>query len=125
MLTDTTVQPPATVPAPAAPLNDFFSAAEARTDRWRQLSAVVRAWQAAATRGRLEDSLVAEALGLFGDVAALEFFFAYPGPRLMAAIEQALVERNTGVSLRLVQQVSTALMTSAYRHDGGAWDPLQ
>ncbi|HEY6360018.1 MAG TPA: hypothetical protein VIX63_02895, partial [Vicinamibacterales bacterium] len=125
MFTDTTVKPPATVPATAASIVDFFSAAEARTDRWRQLSAVVRAWQAAATRGRPADSLLAEALGLFGDIASLEFFFAYPGPRLMAVIEQALAERNPGVSLRLVQQVSTALLTNAYRHDSGAWDPLQ
>ncbi len=125
MFTDTTVKPPTSVPAPTAPLADFFSAAEARTDRWRQLSAVVRAWQAAATRGRPVDSQLAEALSLFGDVASLEFFFAYPGPRLMAAIEQALAERNAGVSVRLVQQVSTALLTNAYRNDSGVWDPLQ
>jgi len=28
----------------AIDLRDFFSAAEARTDRWRQMSAVGRAW---------------------------------------------------------------------------------
>ena len=35
---------------------DFFSAAEARIDQWRQLSAVARAWQAAAARGASDDA---------------------------------------------------------------------
>ena len=48
-----------------------------------------------------------------------------PGPRLLAPIEQALAERNAGVCVRLVQHVSTALLTGSYRHDAAAWDPLQ
>ena len=59
----TTAQPPVPSLAPA----DFFSAAEARIDQWRQLSAVARAWQAAATRGASEDALFAEAVALFGE----------------------------------------------------------
>ena len=64
-------------------------------------------------------------MSLFGEVAPLEAFFAYPGPRLMGAIEQALAERNTGVCVRLVQHVSTALLNGAYRHDASAWEPMQ
>src|SRR5687768_14779630 len=77
---------------PANTLADFFSAAEARIDRWRQICAVVRAWRAAHTRGVEDDALFAEAVALFGEVAALEAYFAYPGPRLMAAIEESLAE---------------------------------
>ena len=43
--------------------------------------------------------------------------FAYPGTRLLSAIEQALAERNAGVCVRLVQHLSTALLTGAYRYD--------
>ena len=119
MITETTV------PAGTSTLNDFFSAAEARTDRWRQICATVRAWQAATTHSDAEERLFGDAFRLFGESAALEAFYAYPGPRLMAALEQSLAERNAGVCSHLVNQVSTALLTGAYRHDPSAWDPLQ
>src|SRR5687768_17891353 len=51
--------------------------------------------------------------------------FAYPGPRLMAVTEQALAERNAGVAVRLIQHMSAALLSGAYRQDTSAWDPLQ
>src|SRR5688572_21707031 len=85
MITETTPAAPA-----VKPLVDFFSAAEARTDRWRQICAAVRAWQAASARNADDDTGLNEAMGLFGDVAGLEAYFAYPGPRLLAAIEQSL-----------------------------------
>jgi arginine decarboxylase len=110
---------------PAGNLADFFSAAEARTDRWRQIFATVRAWQAINGRTAEEEALFAKTVTLLSDVAALEGYFAYPGPRLMAAIEHALAERNSGVCARLVQHVSSALLTGAYRYDTAAWDPLQ
>ena len=115
---------PAAAPA-AAPLAEFFSAAEARIDRWRQLSAVVRAWQAAAATGTPGDARFEEAVLLFGDVAPLEAFFAYPGSRLLGAIEQALADRNPGVAARLITHVSSALLTGAYRHDATSWEPIQ
>ena len=126
MTTETTALP-GTVAAAAAPtpLVEFFSAAEARIDRWRQLSAVVRAWQAAPARDAAGDALFTEAVALFAEVTPLEAFFAYPGPRLMAVTEQALTERNAGVAVRLIQHISTALLSGAYRHDSAAWDPLQ
>jgi arginine decarboxylase len=116
-----TAQPP----VPTSTPDNFFSAAEGRVDHWRQLCAVARAWQAATSRGASEDALFTDALELFATVAPLEAFYAYPGPRLLGAIEQALAERNAGVCARLVQHVSAALLTGTYRHDTAAWDPLQ
>jgi len=116
---------PARAVAPAIDLVDFFSAAEARTDQWRQLCAVARAWQAAATQGKPDDALFAEAVSLFGQLAPLEAFFAYPGQRLMGAIEQSLADRNAAICVRLAQHVSTVLLTGSYRHDVAAWDPVQ
>ena len=125
MLTETTVSPAPVAALAPTPLIDFFSAAEARFDRWRQLSAVVRAWQATPARENAADALFTEAMVLFTEVAPLEAFFAYPGPRLMAVTEQALAERNAGVAVRLIQHISAALLSGAYRLDGAAWDPLQ
>src|SRR5687768_15279694 len=94
--TDTRLEP-STKASSATDLSDFFSAGEARLDSWRQLSAVSRAWQTAVARGKPEDALFAEAVALFGSLAPLEAFFAYPGPRLLTAIEEGLAERNAGV----------------------------
>ena len=102
-------------------VNEFFSAMEARFDQWRQLGAQARGWQASSARNA-EDGRFADLLNLFGAIAPLEAFFAYPGPRLMHAIEQALAERNAGVAVRLIQQVSAALLTGAFRHDAAAWE---
>ena len=125
MRTETTVSPAPVAAGAPTPLVDFFSAAEARIDRWRQLSAVVRAWQAAPAQNGAADALFTEAVSLFAEVAPLEALFAYPGPRLMAVTEQALAERNAGVAVRLIQHMSAALLSGAYRQDTSAWDPLQ
>ena len=50
-------------------LKDFFSAAEARTDRWRQMHAAARAWEAAVQQGKSDDRLPGEAARGRRDVA--------------------------------------------------------
>ena len=106
-------------------LKDFFSAAEARTDRWRQMSAAGRAWEAAAAHGKSDEPFHTEAARLLSEVAALEDYWAYPGSRLMATVDEALKERNAAMFARLVQRISAALLTGAYRHDSAAWDPTE
>ena len=76
-------------------LEDFFSAAEARTDRWRQMAAAGRSWEAALRRGETDESSYTTARGLLSEVSALEEYWAYPGGRLMASLNEALgLERN-------------------------------
>ena len=106
-------------------LKDFFSAAEARTDRWCEMNTVGRAWEAAITQGQPADKLLAQAAQLLGEISPMESYWAYPGSRLMATIREAIDEANAGVFARLVQKISSALLTGAYRHETGAWDPLQ
>jgi arginine decarboxylase len=106
-------------------LADFFSASEARTDRWRQLNATGRAWDAAVAQGKPDKKLHAEAAQLFAEMSPLESYWAFPGSRLMATVGEAIEQRNAGVLTRLVQKISNALLTGAYRHDPAAWDPLQ
>ena len=109
----------------AIDLTDFFSAAEARTDRWRQLNAAARAWETAVAQGQPETPAHTEALRLFGEIRPLEDYWAYPGPRLLATLAEATEEHNAGVFARLVQKISIALLTGIYRHEAAAWDPLQ
>src|SRR5437867_13331158 len=114
-----------TQPTTSLDLKDFFSAAEARSDRWRQLNAAGRAWETAVVQGHPEDKLHAEAARLLREIVALEHCRAYPGPRLMAAVGEAVEERNAGMFARLLQKISSALVTGSYRHEGAAGDPLQ
>jgi len=106
-------------------LRDFFSAAEARTDRWRQMSAVARAWESSVTRGKPDEASRDEAAKLLGEVAILEDYWAYPGTRLMTTVRDALKEGNAAVFARVVQKISNALLTGSYRHETAAWDPLE
>ena len=106
-------------------LTNFFSASEARTDQWRQLNAAGRAWEAAVAQGKPDKKLHAEAAQLFAEIGPLESFWAYPGSRLMATVGEAIEQRNVGVLTRLVQKISSMLLTGAFRYDLAAWDPLQ
>jgi arginine/lysine/ornithine decarboxylase len=106
-------------------LKDFFSAQEARTDRWRQLHAAARSWETAVDQGRRGEALPEEAARLLAEIAPLESYWAYPGPRLMGAIAEALKEQRAGLFARIVQKVSTALLTGSYRYEGSAWEPLE
>jgi arginine decarboxylase len=106
-------------------LANFFSAAEARTDRWRQMNAAGRAWEASIAQGKSDEKLHAEAVQLFAEIRPLEDYWAYPGPRLMATIGEAIEQHNAGVFARLVQKISNALLTGSYRYDISVWDPLQ
>jgi arginine decarboxylase len=106
-------------------IKDFFSASEARIDCWRQLNAIGRAWEAEVAAAPGDGRLHAEAARLLAEVAPLEGYWAFPGPRLMAAVGEAVEARGAGIFAHLVQKISTALLTGSYRYEGSAWDPLQ
>jgi arginine decarboxylase len=106
-------------------LGDFFSAAEARTDRWRQLTAVGRMWESAAAGTEPDGGFQDEAGRLFSELSPLESYWAYPGPRLCAAVAAAIESGDAGVFTRLVQRISAALLTGSYRYESSVWDPLE
>ena len=107
MITDTTFAVDDAAPPPARRAHRFLLR---RGGADRSVAPARAPWPARGSRrprtGTATTRCSREAVDLFGDVAPLEAFFAYPGPRLMAAIEQALAERNAGVCVRLVQHVS-------------------
>jgi arginine decarboxylase len=107
----------------AQDLTPIFAAADNRTDQWRELHALSRAWATATPQGEQAESLRAEAARLFGSITRLEHCWAYPGPRLLAALGEAIEQRDAASFARLVQKVSGALLTGDYRRDDLAWDP--
>jgi arginine decarboxylase len=101
-------------------IDTFFSALDARQDRWRDLSAAARSW-AADTLG--EGTALRRVQGLFFEIEPMEEFWAYPGPTLMRGLRDALAAQD-GVFVSLVQKIGRALSSGSYRHDQSAWDPL-
>ena len=112
----------ATTSSAMTDLREFFSAAEARVDRWRELRALARNWEAAVAQGQSGGAAHSGAAHLLADLAPLEDYWAYPGPRLMETLRETLKDQNAAVFARLVQRLSQALVTGSYRHDGAAWN---
>ena len=105
--------------APVQGLNEFFSATEARIDRWRSLHRVTRALAGADGSGR--DKLRAEAKAALDELAPLEELNGYPGPRLVALVTERLNTGDWAAVARLVQKISGALLANSYRDDAAAW----
>ena len=64
-------------------LDQFFTVAEARQDRWRNLLTAARAWEAAAKQdalGAVAKTKLSTVEASFSDLRQWENFFAYPGP---------------------------------------------
>jgi arginine decarboxylase len=100
-------------------LSNFFSAAEGRLDRWRTLHRIAKNMVGAAERDA--EALRQEAQTLLGDMGPIEDFCGYPGPRLMAQLHERLQTGDGTGFARLVQRISSALMTNSYRDNTEAW----
>jgi arginine/lysine/ornithine decarboxylase len=100
-------------------LRDFFSAAEARIDRWRTLNRVAKVLAGGGVSpagGHVEDPKA-----LLTELAPLEDLCAYPGPHLMTQVHERLQSGDWTGFARLVQRISGALLSNSYRDDPGAW----
>lgn len=104
---------------PTMEIRDFFSAAEARIDRWRTLNRIGRALASAGPRAGGGPTL--DPGPVLAELQPLEDLCGYPGPRLMEQVhERAKVKDWTGFA-RLVQRISSALLSNSYRDDHDAW----
>ena len=81
-------------------LAPIFAAAVNRTDQWRELHALSRAW--ATARGTQAESQRGEAARLLHSISRLEQCWAYPGSRLLAALGEAMAQRDAATFARLV-----------------------
>jgi len=107
---------------PSTSLSSNFAAAVHRNDQWRQLNALARVWADAHAAGDDVDGARARCRELLNSLARLEPFWAYPGQRLIDALQAAAQAGDAATFARLVQKVSSALLTGHFRRDEGAWD---
>lgn len=98
-------------------LQDFFSAAEARQDRWARLRALAR--RLALPTPPPEAS--ARAAALLRDLEPLESYWAYPGAEATAALREALAQGRLRVFASRTERIARALLRGDYRHDPRAW----
>ena len=102
-------------------IDHFFSAVAARLDRWRDLNRAAQTW-AASPAGGDTAGLQAACADALAELLPMEDFQAYPGARLLNAIKDRLAGGDALGTARLVQRVSSALMSRSYRSDAGEWE---
>jgi arginine decarboxylase len=105
---------------PSTRVDQFFTVAEARFDRWRALLQAARDW-AAATQSNLETARAAVVASL-QELRQWEDFFAYPGPTLITTLGERIAAGDATGTARLVQAISAALLTHSYRENLADWE---
>jgi arginine/lysine/ornithine decarboxylase len=103
-------------------LDQFFTVAEARHDRWRTLLAATREWEQAKLHGDGAEAKRANAVAIFTELRQWEDFFAYPGPILLNAVRERISEGDALGATRMVQAISAALLTHSYRTNAAEWE---
>lgn len=103
-------------------LSNVLVAAVSRNDQWRQMNALARAWAQAGRSGARAGSLREQAEALFAVVTRLEHCWAYPGPRLLGVVADALKAGDPEQFTRVVQKISAALLSGDFRRDEASWD---
>lgn len=97
-------------------VDQFFTVAEARFDRWRDLLQKARNWEEAANRRAPEcGARQSECLSSFNELCHWEAFFAYPGQLRLQALKDRISSGDASGTVRLVQATSAALLTHSYR----------
>jgi arginine decarboxylase len=99
---------------------DFFSAAEARRDRWSQLQSCTEAWRAAG--GAANERLLRQIRALLDDLEPLEGFWAYPGEGLMRKLRGLLTADDASEFAVAVRHIKSSIFSGSYRRDASAWN---
>jgi arginine decarboxylase len=105
----------------APKIDHFFSAVAARLDLWRDLNRAAQTW-AATSASRADAGSQAAVHEALAALLPLEGFQAYPGARILNAIKERQAGGDALGTARLVQRVSSALMSRSYRDDVGEWE---
>jgi arginine decarboxylase len=104
-------------------VDQFFTGAEARFDRWRSLLQVARASEGAASQQRPEKEKYRATLSAaLAELRQWEDFFAYPGQTLLRTLTDRIASGDLAGTARLTQSISTALLTHSYRNNLGDWE---
>ncbi|MBK6008520.1 aminotransferase class I/II-fold pyridoxal phosphate-dependent enzyme [Ramlibacter ginsenosidimutans] len=100
-------------------LADFFSATDARRDRWSQLAACADAWGAG--RGS-SDKLATEIVTLLDELEPLEQYWAFPGPALMRTVRELVSGGDAQGLATALNRIKSSIFSGSYRRDPSAWN---
>jgi arginine decarboxylase len=104
-------------------VDQFFTGAEARFDRWRFLLQAARGWEGLASQQRIDkegrEAIVSASLQ---ELRQWEDFFAYPGHALLKALSERIEAGDAMGTVRLAQTISAALLTHSYRNNLSDWE---
>ena len=104
-------------------VDQFFTVAEARFDRWRSLLQGARAWEGLASQHRSESQKhQAALLASLQELRQWEDFFAFPGHLQLKTLHERISSGDATGTLRLVQSISSALLTHSYRTNLAEWE---
>jgi len=104
-------------------VDQFFTGAEARFDRWRSLLQAARGWEGLAGQQSAEKKGRQAAVSAsFQELRQWEDFFAYPGHELMKMLSERIDSGDATGTVRLAQTVSAALLTHSYRTNLSDWE---
>jgi arginine/lysine/ornithine decarboxylase len=109
---------------PEAPrVDQFFTAAEARFDRWRTLHQATRTWERSTSQQPQSKGEHQATVSIcFQELRPWEDFFAYPGHRLLKSLEERIGTGDATGAALLAQAISTALLTHSYRTNLADWE---
>ncbi len=104
-------------------VDQFFTGAEARSDRWRTLLQQSRQWESAVAKETAKaKSHQSQVLEAFEELLQWEDYFAYPGSKLLAAVREQINSGDAAGTTRLVRAISAALVTHSYRSNVEDWE---
>ena len=108
---------------PAVRVDQFFTVAEARFDRWRSLLQAARVWEGVANRQPTEkEKQQAVTSASFQELRQWEDFFAYPGETLLKKLSDRIASGDATGTAHLAQSLSAALLTHSYRTNLADWE---
>ena len=92
---------------PEAPrVDQFFMAGEARFDRWRTLLRASRLWDRSLAQQESNKTQHQTAVtNIFQELRQWEDFFAYPGQKLLALLEDRISSGDATGAARLIQSI--------------------
>ncbi|MGJ7509834.1 decarboxylase [Variovorax sp. GT1P44] len=100
---------------------DFFSAAEARRERWSRLQVCTEAYAGGIQKDR-KDKLAGEIRTLLDQIEPLEGYWAYPGANLMRALRELLDAGDASGLANAAHRIKASIFSGSYRHDASAWN---
>jgi hypothetical protein len=104
-------------------VDQFFTGAEARHDRWRMLLQRSLQWESSIGIQKAEaknhQSQVHQTLE---ELHQWEGYFAYPGLKLLATLDDRIASGDAIGTTRLARAISTAIVTHSYRTNIEDWE---